>query len=215
VAVVRRWSPLTGIVFLVLYIPAVLLLWGGPGTGNGAGDAPAKVIAYYDHGERSRFQIGLVLGVLAVFFLFWFIASLRQVVLRPGEGDFLANLVTLGGGVYLSGALLNVGLTEAIKTMSGDTYQHQVFPGLIHAANDTGYMLHSVGAVGLGVLILAFSIGTWRRFPRWHNWLGIVAGILALISFFFFTMLPWLLWIAVTSILLTVRPTHGRRAAEG
>ncbi len=56
-------------------------------------------------------------------------------------------------------------------------------------------------------MILAFSllILSSRVLPSWLGWFGILAGVAALASIVFFTMVIWLLWIAVTSVLLFVR----------
>ncbi len=56
----------------------------------------------------------------------------------------------------------------------------------------------------MGALIFATSIAI-RRYailPRWVSWFGFVAGVCAIASLMFFTMLLWLLWVAVASVLL-------------
>jgi hypothetical protein len=63
-------------------------------------------------------------------------------------------------------------------------------------------------------MIFAFSITvlmTRAGFPRWLGWFGVVAGIAALISILFVTIFVWLLWIAVTSVVLflTARRSQG------
>jgi hypothetical protein len=56
----------------------------------------------------------------------------------------------------------------------------------------------------MAALIFATSIAA-RRYailPRWVSWFGFVAGVAAIFSVIFFTMLLWLLWIAVASVSL-------------
>ena len=55
--------------------------------------------------------------------------------------------------------------------MSDDTYQHRVFPELIHAADDVGWVMHATGALGLAAMIIAASLafmwaGTWPTLGR-------------------------------------------------
>jgi hypothetical protein len=92
--------------------------------------------------------------------------------------------------------------------MSDDTFQHRVFPELIHAADDAGWVIHASGAVGMGAMIIAASAAFMGRgvWPRWAGWVGIVVGILSLGSIVFFPQFLWLLWVLVVSVLLVARP---------
>jgi hypothetical protein len=56
----------------------------------------------------------------------------------PGGDGLLTAVTTVGGAVYAATTLVAFSLDEAIYTMSDDTYNHAVYPGLIHAANDAG-----------------------------------------------------------------------------
>jgi hypothetical protein len=47
--------------------------------------------------------------------------------------------------------------------------------------------------------------------PRWLGWFGLLAGIAALASVIFFTMIIWLAWIAVTSLMLFA---HSRKMPQ-
>src|SRR5581483_9350665 len=85
-------------------------------------------------------------------------------------------------------------------------YQHRVYSGVIHAAGDASYLLVVTAGAAMAALVFATSIAV-RRYailPRWISWFGFVAGVAAIFSVIFFTMLVWLLWVAVASILLFV-----------
>ena len=89
--------------------------------------------------------------------------------------------------------------------MSDDTYHHEVYPGLIHAAGDTAYVLHSAGGAAIGAMIVAVSLGALgaRAIPMWLGWLSVVAGIVAVVSIF---LIPWFViaaWLVVAGILVT------------
>ena len=195
-----RWAALGGILYVIFFIVGTILLFSGSPNGDAA---PAKVIAWYaDSGHRDRLNIGWIVSGLGVFFFLWFLSSLRRTIRRlEGEDGFLTALTTIGGAVYATLAFAALALNNGIRTMSDDTYHHQVFPGLIHAANDAGYVLHATGGAGASAMIIAASLAARRAgaVPSWAAWLGIVAGILALASIAFFPQAAIAIWILVVS----------------
>ena len=203
-----RWAALCGAVYVVLFVIGTIVLFSGA---KGGDDAPSVVKAWYgDSGHRDRLHAGWVLFGFSIFFLLWFIAALRRNVAAGDRTGILTTIVSLGGGIYAALALVAVSLEDAIKTMSDDTYRHQVFPELIHAADDAGWVIHAAGAAGLAAMIIAASYafmsrGTW---PRWAGWLGIVVGALSLASIAFFPQFLFLLWILVVAIVMFLRPAR-------
>jgi hypothetical protein len=210
-AVLARWASLGGIVYVVLFVIGTILIF----SGAPASDAPpAKVIAYYSHsGHRDRISIGWIVAGLGVFAFLWFLSSLRRTIRRlEGEDGFLTTLTTIGGVVYATLAFAALAVNVAIRTMSDDTYRHTVYPGLIHAADDAGYMLHATGGAGASAMILAASIAAMRAaaVPRWAGWLGVAAGILAIASIIFFPQAAIAIWILVVSGGMFVRGGRDR-----
>jgi hypothetical protein len=209
-----RWALLGGVVYVVLFVVGVILLFGGaPDTSS----APGKIIAYYSQsGHRTRTNIGWVIAGLGIFFFLWFLSALRRTIRRlEGEDGFLTGLTTMGGVIYASLSLAAIAIEAGIKTMSDDTYHHVVYPGLIHAADDAGWVLHASGGVGLAVMIIAASLAGLRAaaVPAWAGWLGVVVGILSLGLIVFF---PWFLaaaWIVVVSVGMFMRAGREPRAA--
>ena len=99
--------------------------------------------------------------------------------------------------------------------MSDDTYHHQVYPSLIHAADDVSWLLHASGGAGVGAMIIAASLAALRAgvVATWAGWLGVVAGILGLGLIIFF---PWFvvgIWILVVSIGMFLRSGKAPAAA--
>jgi hypothetical protein len=199
---VTRWAFLGGALYVVLFVIGTIVLFSSAAGGD---DPPAKVIAYYsDAGHRDRINIGWLLVGLGLFFLMWFIAALRRAVAAVDGEGVLTNIVGLGGGVYVALALASVALNDGIRTMSDDTYQHRVFPELIHAADDAGWVIHASGAAGLAAMIIAASLafkwaGVW---PNWAGWVGVVIGILSLAAVAFFPQFLFLAWILVVSFVM-------------
>jgi len=202
----RAWGSLGGLLFVVLFVVGNILIFDGP---NGD-ESPAKYTSFYgDNGNRDKISIGWILAGLGLFCFLWFVAALRETVRdvehrESGRDGMHGSLVSLGGVAYAAVAMGAIGLAAGVRTMSDDTYRHQVYSGVIHANNDGTYIMHATGTAALATMIFAFSfvVLSSRVLPRWLGWFGILAGVAALASIIFFTMFVWLLWIAVTSLLL-------------
>ncbi|HJU36101.1 MAG TPA: hypothetical protein VJ716_01625 [Gaiellaceae bacterium] len=201
----RLWASLGGLVFVVLAVVGALLLFDGPSDSS-----PAKMAAWYgSSSNRGHINIGWVLTGLGLFALIWFVSALRERVrdserARPEEGTFLSTIVLVGGTVYVAVAMAGIAVADGIRTMSDDTYHHQVYSGVIHAAGDASYILVVTAGAAMAALIFATSVAV-RRYailPRWVSWFGFVAGVAAIFSVVFFTMIVWLLWVAVASVSL-------------
>src|SRR5438105_2218201 len=181
----EQWGGLGAVVYVILFIGGSLLAYAGqPDTG----DPPAKLISYYsDSGHRDKIGAGWLIVIVGVFFFLWFLGALRQFLRRIDDQGMLPAVATVGGAVYASLTLAGRSVDMAIKTMSDDTFHHQVFPELIHAADDTGYILHAAGGVGLGALMISAALAArrGRRIPAWATWVSSVFGILAVSSIFF------------------------------
>ena len=209
-----RWAVLGGVAYVVCFVVGVILIFNGAPDSS---SAPGKIIAYYGKsGHRDRINIGWVVTGLGVFFFLWFLSALRRSVrLLEGDDGFLTGLTTVGGAIYASLTLAAIAVDTGVRTMSDDTYHHTVYPGLIHAADDAGWVLHASGGVGLGAMIIAASLAALRvrAVPAWAGWLGIVVGILSLALIVFF---PWFLaaiWILVVSVGMFLRAGREPRAA--
>jgi hypothetical protein len=206
-----RWAPLGGLVFVVLFVIGTILLFSGAPSGD---DPPAKFRAWFsDSGNRDRVNIGWLLVGLGLFFLLWFIGALRRSVSSLDDDGFLTSMVTIGGTIYAALALTAVALNNGIRTMSDDTFQHRVYPELIHAADDAGWVIHASGGAGLAAMIIATGIAFMSRgvWPRWAGWLTVAVGILSLGSIAFVPDFLWLAWILAVSVVLFLRPV-GRPA---
>jgi hypothetical protein len=107
--------------------------------------------------------------------------------------------------VYAALTLVSAALQSAIYTMSDDTYRHEVYPGLIHAANDSSYVLHSAGGAGIGATIVAVSLAALgaRAIPAWLGWLSVFAGVVSIFAVFFFPWIVIVVWLIVAGVLTT------------
>ena len=217
VARLRAWSNLGGIVFAVLAVVGAVFLYDGPQASS-----PAKMTAWYSSsGNRDHINIGWVLVGVALLSLIWFVAAVRERIAAAERADgsggsFLSTLVTVGGTVFVAAGVCQIGIASGIKTMSDDTYHHQVYGGLIHAAGDASYMILAGSGVAMASMIFAVAAAafSYGLLPRWAGWFGVVAGIAAIFSLFFFTMIVWLVFLAVSSVILFTRSPRPARAGD-
>jgi hypothetical protein len=212
----EAWAGLGGILYAVLFVVGAILALGGAPDGDAA---PAKVIRYYsDSGHRGRISVGWILIVLGVFFFLWFLGRLWQVVRGFDTVGVLSLVVAVGGAVYAALTLAGIALNVGIRTMSDDTYHHQVFPELIHAAGDASYVIHASGGIGVGAMMIAASVAALRAgaLPGWVGWLSVAFGIIALFSVLFFPQFAILIWMLVAGWLVfraTPASVYGAQSA--
>ena len=210
-----RWAALGGVAYVVLFIAGVIVMDSGAPEFDAP---PAEYIDYYgDSGNRDQIALGWGLIVLGVFAFLWFLGALRQFVRRIDADGLLTTLVTVGGAVYAALTLTGAGLQAGVLTMSDDTFRDQVYPGLIHAARDAGYVIHSSGGAGVAVLIIAATMAASRvrLIPGWAAVVGVITGVLAIGSVFFFPQLLVALWIVIASLLLFRAASGSREALPG
>jgi hypothetical protein len=210
----ERWAALGGVLYVVLFVIGTILQYSGAPDGDAA---PSKVVAWYsDSGHRDQLNIGWILIGLGLFSFLWFLTALRQALIRlVGEG-FLPTLATVGGVVYATLALAAAAVSNGIRTMSDDTYRDQVFPELIHAANDAAYVLHSTGGAGIGAMMIAASLAVvrTRALPVWVGWIGVAAGIIAIASILFFPWFVIALWLLAASTILFLASSPRRAGSS-
>jgi hypothetical protein len=199
--VVERWAGLGSALYVALFVIGSLLEQDGPDTDS----PPAKLIAYWSKGShRDKAGIGWFLAIIGVFFFLWFLVALRQAVRRLDGDGFLAGLVTIGGAVYATLTLAAVTTDAVLKTAADDTYRHEVYPQLVAVSDDFWFVLHSAGGIGAAAMMVGASLAALRarKVPAWAGWLGVLAGISAIVSIF---AVPWIViavWLLVVGALL-------------
>ena len=212
---IERFAGLGAVLYVVFFIVGGMLAFGDTPDGDAP---PAEYISYFgDSGNRDQIQFGWCLVVAGVFFFLWFLSGLRQ-FLRDIDGDgFLTTLATIGGAAYATLTLAGISVYTAIATMRDDTFRDLVFPPIIHAGNDAGYVLHASGGIGAGAMIIAASLAVMRAglIPGWAGIVGVVIGVIGIASILFFPQFLIALWLVVAGILLfrANRPATGAAAA--
>jgi hypothetical protein len=207
----ERYAPLTGVVFVVLLVIAVVV--GGETPDNK--DSAQKMVDFWKDNEGAQFASTLIGAWSAVFFL-WFSASLRN-ALRRNEAvpHRLSSLAFAGAVIATTGLLMTLSLSFAAVDTVGDV-PAQVTQTLTVLSNEVFFPI----AVGLGVFYLATGILAVRSraLPAWLGWVAIVIGIACITPVGFFAILVGLLWVLVVSVILyrsEEGPVEGRARRRG
>jgi hypothetical protein len=191
----ERLAPLTGVVFVVLFVAAAILI----GEGVDPEDGVEEVLDYYDDNEGAIFA-GSALGGLAGVFLIFFGGVVRR-VLRDAEGPgHSLSAVAFGGALALAvaigiGASLSIALAESFDDID---------PVAVEALNALGWNYYVPFALGMATFMLASGISIVRHgaLPGWFGWIAVAIGILSVTPVGFFAFLAGVLWILIASVLL-------------
>lgn len=196
----KRLLPLSGAIFVGLWVVAVFAL-GGEGSPE-AGAAADEVVTFYDAHMWQQSVVAFLLAV-SVPFLVVFAASVSR-AWRAGDAESTGvwHQVLLGGSI-LAGATVLASATIHFSIPNG------VDDGIPASALQALNLLDNnfwVGFnAGLGVMMLGAAGLVLSRVGerRWLGWSALVLGIALFIPFAdFFALLLTALWMVVTGVAL-------------
>jgi len=194
----ERFAPLTGVLFVVLVIVAVIV----GGETPGANDRIGEVLAYW-HDNDEQAVVASIIAAYSAVALLWF-AGVWRATLAAAEGApaRLANTAFAGAIVMALGWSMLIAFNFMAAETVGDVAPQvtQTFSAL---QSDFFFPL----AIGLAVFLFASGLAIVRGAmrPAWLGWVALVLGLLAVTPAGFFALLVALVWIAVISIVLFVR----------
>lgn len=213
-----RWDKLAaagGIVGVVLFIVAGIVYGSPPGV-----DEDAQSVADFFSDNRGQVLTAIFLQGLGVLAILWFVAALVHTMREEGEG----RLATAAFGSFLLAFSIGgvAAITRATLAYSvADEGSDLILP-LYHL---TVVFDVFTGVLGAG-LFLAVGGATLRTgfLARWWGWLSVAAGLWGLIGatawardgfwsptggVSYITFIVFLVWVLVTSVLLTMRMRQG------
>ena len=174
----RRFDAATGIGFAVLALVAFLL----PGTPPKADDPILSIATYLSDKRSEILTASLLIGVSAVFFL-WFLGSLRS-YLRAGEGgEGRLSAAAFGAGVAGIALLLaGVALLNGVAFKLADGRLPD--PVITRAVFDASSAVLTMVAFAFAVFFAAASCSAARSgaLPPWAYWTGSVVAVLQLLG---------------------------------
>jgi hypothetical protein len=201
----RRFAPLSGIVFVVLTVVAF-----GPLGGNtpGVKKSAADIASFYGKHHSREANAAFVLA-LATFFLALFVAS-GWALLRD-EGRLWPALF-FGGGIVTVGIFL---IAAGVHLALADAAHHGVDPSALQAINAIDADNYVGFGSSVGIMLLG---GAGAMIPRsgalkWLGWLALVLGISTFTPAGFVGFAGGGIWIIAVSIVLFMQA--GRAGSDG
>jgi hypothetical protein len=186
----NRWGLLSGLLSVVCLVVGTLMVLSQPQDK----DSDAKIVAYFtDHSHRVKGMVGFFLFLAGILLLLAFLVALRDRLVAADGQVGGATALAFGAG------LVTVGLTA--------TSRFHVEPNTFRQFADTAYAAWVSSVMVAALVVWGASAVALRTglLPAWWGRLGIAIGIAQLFAFLFFPFFAWLVWIVVTSLLLTIR----------
>jgi hypothetical protein len=197
----EQWAPLSGLVFIVLFIIGILL-FATPDSDNPAD----RILSFYDDkGHRTQNIVSGYLLTLAGVFFYWFLASLRVTLSRIEGVPARLTSIVYGSGLVFIAMLMSAAVCFSFVSGEITFADTAVSPELARVLPDMGWgFLLLGGAFSAIAMIDAASVLIVRTgvFPRWVGWLGFVVALGLLVSFLVFPIALLLIWIGVVSLAL-------------
>ena len=193
-----RWLPLSGIVFVLLLVVAIVGISGDtPDT-----DAPAAEIASFYEEEEVRQGLASFVLPASVPFLLLFAASLawmaRAADIAPRD---IWRRLLLGGSYILGAVIMAMALVHFALADGGN----DVDPAALQALNLLDGSFWVPANAALGVMMLGAGGWLLGRARNYNvlGWAALVLGVGLFIPFVdFIALLVSLIWILVASVLL-------------
>lgn len=147
----RFWST-SGIQFAFLCIVAYLVYGHQPEVG-----ASASALAAFYHGERTRILVAAVFAGMAVVYLLWFGAALRNTLAAAGQEGWAAAATAASaalGALFVLLISVSAILAYSIAGSGNDT--------LVSGLNDFAWAGTVLTSFPRAMLIMAGTFGLWR-----------------------------------------------------
>jgi hypothetical protein len=209
----ERWSPLAGVLYVVLFVIAIV-------TTPDAGETNREIVEHYaDEGNRRNDIILTALLAAAALAFVWFVSHLRTVLAAAAARSALPALA-LGAGAASAGLLLVAGATFGSISFTYEDApagEFELDPNTVRLVGAIGYGVF-VGSMWLaGLVVLATSLVALRTrmLPAWLAWLGIPVVLALVFAFAFFPVFALLAWVALVSVVLVARPPVPPALAAG
>jgi len=206
-----RWSPLSGIVFVALWIGAFVVALGD----SSEGESDAEIVAYYaDDANRGMDIVFFDLIVAASLCFLGFLAVARSRLSRAEGRAGPWTTLTFGSGIAATTLWLVAGVFwMAVAYTANETKEFRVDPDTERLVSEMGYLFFVTGIYATIPVVLGISLVALQTtvLPRWLGWLGLPIAVSLLGALGVFPFFLFLGWVLLVSTVLIVR---GERAAD-
>ena len=192
------WVPLTGVAFIVVLIIGGLIAGEPPDA-----DSPVQEIVDHYADNKDAIEVGSFVGVAAVVLLVFFGAYLRSVLsAAEGPGGILSALALVGAAIVAVGFAIDITISIALAEAVDD-----IEPAAVQALQalwDNDFVPLALGSL---VFLISSGLSILRHgaLPRWLGWVALVLAVIGFTPLGFVAFIGAGLWIAVVSVMLTVR----------
>jgi len=207
-----RRTPWAGMAFVVLAVTGNALQGSTPALHGDSG----AVAEFYTE-KATAIAVGMMLSLVSVFFLAWFLGSLRRHLAASEGPEGWITAVASGGGVATVGLLAaGFALNSAGALRARETGITRDVAAVFY---DSSLALTGLAAsLTMAVLLAATALVTLRSgtLPRWFGWTSAVLAVLGIVtpvSFVLSLLFP--VWVAVAAILLARPGAAGRTGPAG
>lgn len=199
----RRWAPLSGIVYVILFVIAFAV------SGD-AGDTDEELLSFYaDGGNRAGEIAGFFLISVGALFFLGFVNALRNRLRTVETEPRSLSALAFGSGVASTALLMAAaGLFVAASGTIEGSDEFVLDPNMARIFETGGYMVFVGSTMVASVLVLATSLLALKTavLPTWVGWIGLVVAVILLFAFAFFPIFVLWLWILVVSGVMVARP---------
>ena len=213
------WCALAMVAVIVINAAVSLALGAIPSSWTD--DARVEVGEFLaDPGNIDRSLAFFAFSNLIFVFGIGFFAGLRRLADGFDDSGWTKGVVTLGAALFLAGGLVSETLHTGIAVALHLTPSYELDANAILLLQSLWPTALAQGQVGLGVVVVALSIGAWRAqgLPSWLVWLGTVAGVLAImrptvvsqVPLFIALFVPMFAWIVAIGVVLINRSSEER-----
>jgi len=200
-----RFSPLTGIVAVVLWIVGTFTLFKDePG-----GDASPEELATYFADDAGRLLAGAFFFMLGVAAFLWFVGTLRAELAQAEGGVGRVAGIAAAGGVATASMLFGLVAPHAAGALQAQNEDRGPSPSSADALTALGDGFFMAAELAAIVLVAATAVAVLRTgvLPRWVAWVSLVLAVWLVIA-----PIGWLAllfgfpaWTVLVSVLLWMR----------
>jgi hypothetical protein len=211
----ERWAALTGLLAVVGLVIATLVQGPIP-----AANAPAKQITDFFAQHHDRIMAAMYIRLYAGFAFIWFLATLWSALARAEGPIARVSMVAFGAGIVVLGSS---GAATAVLAAGAFRASQGVDPAMAAALVTAVHMFYAISGMGTAWMLIATWLINQRSgiFPPWVAWLGVVFALISLVlaPFAFgqpivlYAALLTLIWMAIVSVLLFLRPAMTQKVA--
>jgi hypothetical protein len=191
----ERYLPLTGILFLAVFVVANAITGSMPDEN----DSASKVVSYWADHQGSQ-TAAAFLGAFGIVLFVFFAGALRS-ALRSREGsDGLLSAIAFGGALIAAAG----GLTDCLLRLATANAADQGASASVYTLNQLNAFDWMPFVGGVAVMLVAAGLAGLKTnaFPKVLSWAALVFGVAFLTPAGFIGFFGFLLWVLAMSIVM-------------